>query len=137
MTYDMEDTEITYEWPENYPDGVPPENSIPANGKVYRLVDKFPPDENDFLMSIEEPRYKGKKNFDSIFYSVSFFSEYSSIIETRSNYPAALKEKKVAVGKLVSTLGKTSEPSKKNHIHLWKCTNSKPHLHINKEVKNK
>ena len=50
----MEDAEIKYKWPEIYPEGIPPKDSIPAKGKAYRLVDKFPPDKNDFLMTQEE-----------------------------------------------------------------------------------
>lgn len=131
----MEEKKINYKWPNDYPEGIPPKNATPAKGEAFRLVDKFPPDENDFLMSKEEPRYKGKKNYDIPYYSVSFSSDYKSILETRSNYPQALKDKKVATGKLVPKLGKISGPNKRNHIHLWKCLNSKPHLFINKEIK--
>ncbi|MCH8262728.1 MAG: hypothetical protein IIA77_06730 [Proteobacteria bacterium] len=132
----MDDTEITYEWPDNYPEEVPPEDSIPAKGIAYRFVKKIPPDENDFLMSREEVPDRNLETEIDIArsYGVSLFTKPEALEKKRRYHPLS----KIVFGTLVPELGKMSKkPSRRKHFTLWKCCNSKPHLHINKELKTK
>ncbi len=134
----MEDTEIAYEWPDIYPEGVPPEDSTPAKGKAFRLVDEIPPSEQDFLMSIERipDRNTISEKEAAKMYGVSLFTKSEAAIDKKNRYPS-LKLKKIAFGTLIPSLGKISKPNRNHHITLWKCCDSKPHLYINKELKPK
>jgi len=127
--------DVEYEWPDFFPEDIPPDNSVSADGIVFRLVDDIPPVESDFLMTREEHPKRAFNTDDEILksYGVSFFSKKEIIQEKKRRYPA-LAEKKIATGGLEKKMGKISPTSKHNHLTLWKCVGSKPHLFINKKA---
>lgn len=103
---------------------------------AYRFIKNFPPDENDFLMTKDDTPDRNLETQKDIAksYGVSFFTKPEAL-EKKRRYNALGK---IAFGTFVPELGKISKkPSRHKHITLWKCCNSKPHLHINKEFKSK
>lgn len=121
-----------YKWPSNFPKGVPPEESQPANGHVYRAVKKIPPDESDFPTTREENPRREYKTKDEIqrSHGVSFFKKIDVLKEKVRRY-SALQGRAIVHGDLISTLGVVSKSNRDGHVTLWKCIDSKPHEHIN------
>ncbi|MFC4701283.1 hypothetical protein ACFO4O_14010 [Glaciecola siphonariae] len=124
---------IDYNWPQDFIEGVPPQEATPANGKVYRLVKSIPPQEDDFLQhNVEKPNYPyrdelaRKKGF-----GVSLWSTLHKVKRAGKNYPAPnqLGEWLIASGELVVELGVIYK-SKNGHVSLWKQCGAKPHLHM-------
>jgi len=131
----MNDNIINYSWPADFPEGVPEDSgTIPAEGKVYRLVRKYPPSEEDFLMHrIEYPTRKYTKMDEPKSYGISFWSNLSKIKRVQQNYPSPEQfgERMIVTGNLVHELGVIpSEPAKNGHVTLWAQEGAEPHLHI-------
>lgn len=124
---------INYTWPDDFIAGVPPEEAIPAQGKVYRLVKAIPPKEDDFLQhNVEKPNYfypdeRTKKQG----YGVSLWNTLHKVKRAGKNYPAPgqLGNWLIASGELVADLGVIYK-SRNGHISLWKQKGAKPHIHI-------
>ena len=127
------DAVIEYVWPQDFTDGVPPEEAIPANGKVFRLVKAIPPKEDDFLQhNIEKPNYPYREErARKKGYGVSLWNTLHKVKRAGKNYPAPeqLGEWLIASGELVAELGVIYK-SKNGHISLWKQLGAEPHLHI-------
>jgi hypothetical protein len=121
-----------YDWPGDYPKGVPPEDSFPADGFVYRAVTKIPPDDKDFMMTREEsPRSEYEtEDKKAKSYGVSFFKKREKLEEKMRKYKP-LGEKVIAQGELDKSLGVISKPNRQSHVTLWKCVNSQPSQYIN------
>lgn len=128
---------IQYTWPDEFPEGIPDEDTIPAEGKVYRLVDQVPPTENDFRMhKIDNPNYRYKPQDKHKAYGVSFWSKAQEVIRAKERYsgPEQFGKKLIAYGDLIPELGVIpKELSKDGHITLWKQVGSQPHLYVCKE----
>lgn len=126
---------IKYTWPDDFIDGVPPKESKPAEGKVFRLVDNIPPIETDFRQTrVEHP----SRNFRTIeekrmSFGVSFWADLTQLKKKQHRYKKALGRKKVVSGQLAPELGVASEPNVISHRTLWKQVGSTPHLHVNIE----
>lgn len=127
---------INYVWPEDFIEGVPPKESMPAEGKVFRLVDNIPPVETDFRQTrVEHP----SRNFRTIeeqrmSFGVSFWADLEQLKKKQHKYKKALGKKKVVTGELAPELGVASEPNEISHRTLWKQVGSNPHLYINIEA---
>jgi hypothetical protein len=123
-----------YKWPKNFPEGIPSKDCIPAAGKVYRLVNKIPPCEKDFMIHREEiPDYQYSQDEIELSYGVSFWKKLNKILRIKKNYPKAEQfgNKLIVSGELVNELGVVpSEPRKDGHVTLWKQINAKPHLYV-------
>lgn len=138
--YSMNDNQIIYEWPTDFPKGLPDnQDVIAASGEVCRLVDCIPPKDSDFKRHRDEkPDYTyntEKKRLLS--YGVSFWSSVEAAKYVKAKYPA--KEqfglKKIVSGVLIPELGVI--PKKKTrdgHVTLWKQVGAEPHKHVMDEV---
>ena len=127
---------VKYNWPDFFPDSIPPDCAKPANGVVFRLVDTIPPLASDFMMTREEHPTRSYVTDQEIArsYGVSFFTKKATIQEKKRMY-RPLAEKVIATGELNIKLGKISSESSHKHVTLWKCIGSQPDLFINKKVK--
>jgi len=124
---------MNYDWPDDFIEGVPPEEATPAEGKAFRLVKVIPPNEDDFLQhNVEKPNYHYKDDrAKKKGYGVSLWKTLHKIKRARKNYPAhnQLGEWLIASGELIAELGVIYK-SKNGHISLWKQKGAQPHLHI-------
>ena len=107
-------TEIKYCWPKEFTEEIPPEDSMPASGFVFRLVDKIPPTQDDFLQTREEnpSRNYANANAKVLSYGVSIWAEKKHLKEKQNKFRKALGNKKIVSGELVPELGKASSPPK-------------------------
>lgn len=131
----MSDNSINYCWPADFPEGIPEDIGVtPAEGKVYRLVRRCPPTEEDFQMHrIEYPTRKYTKMEEPKSYGISFWSKLSKIKRVQQNYPSPEQfgERMIVTGNLVHELGVIpSEPARDGHVTLWAQEGAEPHLHI-------
>lgn len=128
-----------YKWPEEFPEGIPDENTVPASGKVYRLVSSIPPTEEDFEMhKIDNPRYSYKRDDKDKAYGVSFWAIFDKCLDAKKKYsaPEQFGNKLIAYGNLIPDLGVIpKELSKDGHLTLWKQVGAKPHLYVCNEEK--
>lgn len=122
-----------YVWPKDFVDGVPPEEAVPANGKVFRLVKAIPPAEDDFLQhNVEKPKYFYRDERElKKGYGVSLWCTLHKVKRAGKNYPAPeqLGCWLIASGELIEELGVIYK-SKNGHVSLWKQQGAKPHLYI-------
>ena len=129
--------EIVYNWPLDFPENCPElEKCLPAQGKVFRMVDNVPPTELDFQITrIESPgkTFSSNKEIKQS-YGVSVWAKLQKIIRTKKRYPAENQfgNKKIVSGELVDDLGVIAK-EKNGHITLWLQIGAKPHLYINNE----
>ena len=127
--------EDNYKWPANFPEGIPSEeDTIPAEGKVYRLTRTVPPTEIDFVPHREEkPKYPYRKEEIPLSYGVSFWTKLDKILRIKSNYPfpEQFGEWLTAHGNLSAELGVIpKEMTLNGHVTLWVQEGAKPHEHI-------
>lgn len=130
-----------YKWPDVFPEDVPDFESVkPAEGKVFRLVKKCPPDNTDFKMHKEDcPGYMYSKSNISKSFGVSFWSELSQAKQVRINYPSPEQfgDMHIVSGELVKELGVIcSDKDLDGHVTLWLQEGAQPHLHVNCEEDN-
>ncbi|EGQ9161869.1 hypothetical protein ACVS2C_003538 [Vibrio parahaemolyticus] len=136
----MNDSDITYQWPADFPKGLPENQEVvPAHGKACRLVDCIPPKDDDFKRHRDEkPDYTyntEKKRLQS--YGVSFWSTEEAVKFVKAKYPA--KEqfglKKIVSGEFVPELGVIPKNAARDgHVTLWKQVGAEPHNHFRDEV---
>jgi hypothetical protein len=131
-----------YNWPKAFPEDIPNlDEVIPAQGKVFRLVKKCPPDGNDFRMHKEDcPGYMYSKSNISRSYGVSFWAELSQAKQVKINYPSPEQFGDMAIvsGQLVNSLGVICrEVEDDGHVTLWVQDGAEPHLHVNCEENDK
>ena len=128
-----------YTWPDCFPEGVPPEDSVRASGLVYRIVKNIPPTSNDFLSWLQDnpgkpaPSNVGKEKP----YGVSFWTKESRARRLMNNYsqPEQLGTVYIVKGYLDASLGVTEpSPNRKGHLTFWRAENTNPHHHINIQV---
>lgn len=110
-------------WPEYYPAQCPPEDSHPAAGVFYRLVDELPPADVDAKSHLElklegHKRFKTRKFSDDCMASgLSVFAEFESAVAKKELIPA-LRDKKVAKGD-ISGPGKVKRTGEDPGHHTW------------------
>ncbi|EDW8956984.1 TPA: hypothetical protein ACU3EH_001765 [Salmonella enterica] len=128
------------DWPPFYPEELelPPTDTTPAAGGVYRFVEQTPPSRACFKTSHEESplRYKRcltREAKESV-YGTSFWETKSAALNKLKIFPEALGNKILAYGILDDTMGLMKHTLEPEHITVWFRINAKPHLNFS-EVK--
>lgn len=125
------------EWPEFYPSDMelPPKDSVPAEGVVYRLVNNCPPTKPDFKTTHEDSpnRHKKFKNQPQVLemiYATSFWLEEAEAREKLTLAPVRKKYSKVAKGSLMASDGKMRISKKEKHVSVWFRNSAEPQQHF-------
>ncbi|MBP0016000.1 MAG: hypothetical protein J7647_00395 [Cyanobacteria bacterium SBLK] len=110
------------EWPDFFPDGVPPENAIPAAGKAFRIVASIPPTDSDFLSNVE--KYPDRSYGENLWMAcgLSFHRQLECSKRTRKRFPA-LRKCRIALGILKPEHGVQLETGNRkfpSHFTVWK-----------------
>lgn len=137
--FKMSDNGTEYIWPTNFPEGIPdPEQTVPAEGMVYRLARTFPPTPVDFVPHREEKlNYRYSKDEIPLSYGVSLWTKLDKIKRVARNYPCPEQfgSWHTVAGNLCSTLGVIpKELAVNGHVTLWMQEGAKPHEHISQRV---
>lgn len=118
------------DWPDVFPEGVPPDSAVPADGDAFRLVGNIPPSDLDFLSTYEEsPRRQVKDDGIGMFFGVSFHRDLSCSIRTRARY-RPLRSRRIVVGTLKNDHGvclATPTSCGPSHLTVWRRTQSEIH----------
>lgn len=127
-------------FPHFYPDGVPPDDAVDANGIAYRIVREIPPKSMDFRSTYEDHLEQGKRADygDSLWMAcgTSLFKELEDSQKARMRYKP-FRQRKIAFGPLASTLGKMKDTpaiDKPSHVTAWFYLDAKPHEHIKEDA---
>lgn len=113
-------------WPANYPDKCPPDDARQDEISVYRLVSNTPPTVEDFKATIEEqPHRPFTSDQICMAHGVSVFRDKADALKQRARFNA-LKNKKVAFGKITKNDGMIKETGQPTHMTWWLQT-SAPH----------
>ncbi|WNK51274.1 hypothetical protein RM153_21535 (plasmid) [Pantoea agglomerans] len=126
--------EHSKDWPPFYPEEfkLPPEGTFPADGDVYRFVDKVPPLRSCFKSSHEESPLRHKRcvtrEAKESVYGTSFWETKSAAIKKLKAFPEALGGKILAYGKLDKSMGEMKRTLEPEHITVWFKVTAKPHL---------
>jgi hypothetical protein len=116
-------------WPEYFPRKCPPADARRDDIKVFRLVAESPPSPADFRPTVVEYPHR---NFESdkccAACGVSVFRDVNDIIKKMGRYKA-LRDKKIAVGRISQEDGLVLETFEASHITWWLQTLN-PHLSI-------
>ncbi|EGL0822299.1 hypothetical protein IPX38_001868 [Escherichia coli] len=129
-------------WPDFYPSDLvlPPKDATDLNPEemVYRLVKTIPPTEMCFLATHQEQPNRHKKCITleekQAVYGTSVWNSKELLIEVMASLPEALKQRKLACGKLSVGMGKMRKTLVAGHFTLWLKKNSRVHLNF-REVK--
>lgn len=108
-------------WPDYFPQDCPPQDSRPALGEVYRLINGALPNENDF----KSYRQRGRKISAAPFgecqaCGLSVYTDVEDVSRLKNRIPSQRK-KVIVVGMLHPGLGKilpTPSHNEKSH-HTW------------------
>jgi hypothetical protein len=117
------------EWPSYYPPEVPPVDSVPAEGRAFRIVSVFPPSADDFRSTHEE---NPTRSYGDVFWMACGTSLHAGLAgaqRTRERYKF-LREKKIAAGTLVATMGHMKPtPTRWSSVHItvWFKRSATPH----------
>lgn len=117
-----------YDWPDNFPDGVPPADALPADGVLYRLVRELPPTPEDFRQTrhdYPEREFPPDREVDS--YGTSFHRTAKASRRTRMRYKG-LRDRVVAEGKMSPADGKQKDTGGPDHVTVWLCQSAAAHL---------
>jgi hypothetical protein len=117
------------EWPNFFPEGVPPDNATPAEGCAFRLVADVPPSDSDFLSNIEE-RPERKFDDDQIWIAcgVSFHRKLECSQRTRKRY-RPFRNRRIAKGILRKEHGVQLSTNRQgdSHFTVWRRNESLLH----------
>ncbi|MFB9154456.1 hypothetical protein ACFFUS_14085 [Vibrio gallaecicus] len=116
------------DYPDFYPEDMPPENAIDANGEAYRLVDNNPPQKVDFRSTIEEnPKRAAKKPSDrEMLYGASLFTRQEEALKKKKLFKP-LRNKTLSAGHLSSDDGMMKKTGGPCHITVWFKKEALPH----------
>lgn len=115
-------------WPAFFPEGVPPEDSVPATGIAYRLVRTIPPRGEDFCSTLEERRdhnFTGEHLVNAC--GTSFHTNLQASRRTRKRY-RGLRDRKIATGELTTRMGRQKPTYTPGHLTVWLFVDAQPHL---------
>ncbi len=114
------------EFPDDWPQGCPPDDAEPADGVVYRLVKNKPPTESDFLSHHETGRLPNAPA--CLRCGLSVFRDLADAVHQRRLLPRLGRY--VARGELEDTHGKTRLTSGQQPTHTtwW------PFVGVNRSV---
>lgn len=108
-------------WPACYPQFCPPEESVPTNGGVYRLLYTETPQPIDFKSHRERDPLKPFPVPECQVCGLSVYSELEGAIAMRNRIPA-LREKKIGFGVLEEPHGMMLKTRGKHPSHhTWWC----------------
>lgn len=117
------------EWPDFFPEGIPPDSSTNAEGDAFRIVAKIPSSDSDFLSIIEEQPDR-KLRDDQIWKAcgVSFHRKLKCSQKTRDRY-RPLRNRKIAKGTLKKEHGVQLSTSSQGNSHftVWRRNGSPMH----------
>ncbi|MGK7929183.1 MAG: hypothetical protein AB4290_28760 [Spirulina sp.] len=110
------------EWPDFFPNGVPPSDAIPAEGRAFRIVASIPTTDSDFLSNVE--KYPDRSYGENLWMAcgLSFHRQLECSKRTRKRFPA-LRKCRIAVGMLKPEHGvqlKTGTRKFPSHFTVWK-----------------
>lgn len=118
-------------WPPFYPENCPPPGAKPASGKVYRLVDHDPAQEEDFKTPFEEnpSRFYNKPKIKNC--GLSVYTDIQGIKQLKKAMKMVprFKNSQIAEGELNPTLGLIQHtPSReyKSHHSWWLPIGAEP-----------
>ncbi|WP_431022414.1 hypothetical protein [Erwinia rhapontici] len=127
-------------WPDFFPPELelPPEDSMDAEGTVYRFVKSIPPTETCFLATHQEQprRHERCETLEKkqAVYGTSVWSSKELLLEAIAFLPQGLGQRKLACGTVSSSMGKMRKTLEAGHLTLWLKKNSNIHLNFS-EVK--
>ncbi len=108
-------------WPPHFPESCPPDDSIEAEGDVYRLVEGEPPKKEDFVSYWVKSPEKRKK-----YKALGFACEFCGLSVLRSLEDAKRLSrriqhlpKKVAVATLDPSMGRMKNTFSTKHYTWW------------------
>lgn len=118
------------DWPDFFPEGVPPDKALPAHGGAFRLVKNIPPSDSDFLSTFEEYPTRAVNN-DTIgmVFGVSFHRNLECSVRTRKRYKP-LRDRYIVVGTLKKEHGvclATPTNCGPSHLTVWRWKRSQIH----------
>ncbi|MNZ57406.1 hypothetical protein NFJ01_10580 [Lelliottia amnigena] len=113
-------------WPSYYPKNliIPPQDSLLAQGKFYRLVSHHIPTRECFFSTHQEQpnRHKSKSlsSEDRVnLYGTSFFDNEDKARHTRDAFPQSLGGKLIAEGILIEYMGAMKKTRGPSHFTVW------------------
>lgn len=128
-----------YTWPDCFPEGVPPEDSVRAGGLVYRIVKNIPPTSDDFLCWLQDNPTKTIS--DTVApekpYGVSLCTTEKRAKKLKRNFQGREQfgTSYVVKGVLDPSLGVTEpKADRKGHLTYWRAVDTAPHEYINERV---
>lgn len=114
-------------WPDYFPHECPPAEARRDNVEVFRLVAGTPPSQADFMPTIVEfPHRDFTSDQCCAACGVSVYRDVKDIIRKRKQYKA-LRDKKIAVGRISHEDGLVLETFEPSHMTWWLQTVT-PHL---------
>ena len=110
-------------WPSFLPKNCPPDDAVPADGVVYRLVRQDPPAQRDFVPQRNAGSRSSFPGSECIASGLSVLRELDDAVRLRKRVPA-FKNRTIARGELRPEAGVTRHtPSKKDgggsHLTWW------------------
>lgn len=121
------------QFPTHYPFGCPPEDSEPALGEAYRVVENNPPTPLDFRSPHEiKPGYNyGRLECHAV--GVSLYRDIDDIYRMQKRIPAK-RNLQISIGTLSPEMGRTKptvfKRKEKSHITWWVPIGVFPWLHF-------
>ena len=89
----MVTTVMAWYWPEDFPDGCPPEQAPPAEGIFYRIVKGDPPEQGDFISLYHQNPTRAQKVIESssrtkcVTMGLSVFTEREDALGCAKQFP--------------------------------------------------
>lgn len=117
------------EWPDFFPEGVPPDSATNAEGEAFRLVAKIPSSDSDFLSTIEEqPNRNFKNDQTGKAYGVSFHRKLECSQRTKKRYKP-FRNRRIAKGTLKKEHGVqlSTSSTRDSHFTVWRRNGSPMH----------
>ncbi|HHX8321780.1 TPA: hypothetical protein ACVOYR_000452 [Vibrio alginolyticus] len=116
------------DYPDYYPDDMPPKDAIAASGTAFRLVNSNPPVKTCFSSTLEEnPGRKAKKPTDrEMLYGSSLFTQKKEALKKKKLFKP-LRQKLLSTGALIEDDGVMKETGGHHHVTVWFKTDSEPH----------
>ncbi|MBH3136416.1 hypothetical protein I5M99_06185 [Serratia marcescens] len=119
------------EYPNYFPENVPPKEAKDAEGEFFRIVKSNPPQQGCFLSMYKEKPNRLKK-FSGLklkcCYGVSVYTEESAVVNAFDKFPEGTGQRYVAKGTVCAENGKMMKTfSDPFHHTLWLKLNSQIH----------
>jgi hypothetical protein len=93
-----------YAWPDDLPNGCPPDSATPAEGTFFRFINKRTPSAKDFVRPIDRPNADFSPKEQCAAAALSLYADPNDVTLAQRFIPG-FKKKKVAQGALVPHMG--------------------------------